>query len=204
MGNIFSKWQIIFRISKGNQNLYPSFSWMANKCLRNSCIRTHKIVGQSWNTEVLLRSHNTNSFKGGRSSSLLWPKQTKPNRKKFFVSNLAEIWYASNRSQFHPPHQFWGQLEVVWIVKKIFSFVKFTNNVTSLNSCPKWPSHFGLKFLYKRCVSPSINSNRSDKWQRKDSLNIRKLGILCLQTPMFPNTSVQNKSFQLELKLKVV
>ena len=60
---------------------------------------------------------NKNS-KGGRSSSLLWQKQTKPNRKKNFVSDLAEIWYASIRSQFHPPHQIWGQSEVVWIFKK--------------------------------------------------------------------------------------
>ena len=64
------------------------------------------------------RKCNGNDKKGGRSSSLLWPKQTKPNRKIFFVSDLAEIWYASIRSQFHPPHQIWGQSEVVWIFKK--------------------------------------------------------------------------------------
>ena len=56
-------------------------------------------------------------------------------------------------------------------LRKIFSFVKFTNNVTAYKSCLKGPSNFSFKFFYKRCVSPSINSIRLDKYQNKDILN---------------------------------
>ena len=127
--------------------------------------------------------------------------QNKPNQTANFFLSPIQLKFGMLQLDPNSTHhtKFEVNQRLFEFSKKIFSFVKFTNNVTSLNSCPKGPSHFGLKFLYKRCVSPSINSNRSDKWQRKDSLNIRKLGILCLQIPMLFDTPVQNKSFQLEL-----
>ena len=64
-----------------------------------------------------------------------------------------------------------------------------------MNQTPDWVIVEYLKYL--------LNDKGGVK-NMEDSLNIKKWTILCLQTPMITNTSVQNRNFQAKLNQKSV
>ena len=90
----------------------------------------------------------TNQNKPNQTAKNFWS----PIQVKFGMLQLA------HNSTHHT--KFEANWRLFEFLKKTLSFVKFTNNVTAYKSCPKGPSNFGFKFLYKRCVSPSIYSIR--------------------------------------------